>query len=120
MESLDTRFSRDDAVIPSPGASPHLFKPGYVAAALRLLCAVTGYGADHDGDVLGKEQWAWLRRELTNSTAAAHLIVSSIQVLTTSPVVESWGHYPRSRRRRQSPRPRGSPRRPGSSTARPE
>ena len=97
--NLDTRFSRDDAVIPSPGASPHLFKPGYVAAALRLLCAITGYGADHDGDVLGEEQWAWLRRELTNSTAAAHLIVSSIQVLTTSPVVESWGHYPRSRRR---------------------
>ena len=54
---------------------------------------------DDDGDVLGEEQWAWLRRELTNSTAAAHLIVSSIQVLTTSPVVESWGHYPRSRRR---------------------
>ncbi len=36
---------------------------------------------------------------MRDSTAAIHLVVSSIQVLTTSPIVESWGHFPRSKAR---------------------
>ena len=95
---LDTRYERDDHFVPSPGASRWLPKPGYVAAALRLACATLGVGRTHDGDMLGSEaQWRWLEAELTNSSAQVHLIVSSVQVLTSSPLVESWGHFPRSR-----------------------
>ena len=97
---LDTRYGRDDHLVRSPGSSKWLPKPGYIAAAVRGLCATLGVGRDFDGDVLGSEaQWRWLERELTNSTAAAHLIISSVQVLTSSPIVESWGHFPRSKRR---------------------
>eukprot|EP00957_Ditylum_brightwellii_P105699 8060138-Ditylum_brightwellii.AAC.1 len=52
-----------------------------------------------DGKVLGEEQWTWLETQLTSSDANVHIIVSSIQVLTTNPVMESWGHFPRERLR---------------------
>ncbi len=96
---LDTRFSRDDHVLPSPGAKKWLIKPGYVAAALRVACAALGLAPRPSSKLLGEDQWEWLRAELSNSTASAHLIVSSIQVLTSSPLVESWGHFPLERRR---------------------
>ncbi len=41
-----------------------------------LLCLFS----DYSGDVLGEEQWLWLEKELSNSSAAAHIIVSSVQV----------------------------------------
>ena len=96
---LDTRYGRDSHAVPSVGASTWLFKPGYCAAALRLACAALGVGRNHEGEVLGEAQWAWLRRELTNSSASAHLLVSSVQLLTSNPLVESWGHFPASKRR---------------------
>lgn len=43
---------------------------------------------------LGNDQWIWLEDTLKNSTSDFHVIVSSIQILTTNPVVESWNHYP--------------------------
>jgi hypothetical protein len=96
---LDTRYARDDYIIPSVGGLPFP-KAGYAAGMVRALSALFGIGSGHDGDILGtEEQWRWLEAELSNSTAAAHLIVSSVQVLTTSPAVESWGHFPASRRR---------------------
>jgi alkaline phosphatase D len=95
---LDTRWSRDDHAVPSVGGSVWLPKPGWCAALVRAACAALGVGATA-GDVLGEEQWAWLEQELRGSTASAHLIVSSIQVLTSSPVVESWGHFPSARER---------------------
>lgn len=75
---LDTRYSRDNHAVPSPGGSALLPKPGLIAAAVRLLSAVFGVATER-GDMLGEEQWAWLERQLRNSTAAAHLIVSSVQ-----------------------------------------
>ena len=95
---LDTRYSRADHFIPSIGGSSWLPKPGIIAGLIRAACATLGMGREYAGDILGsEEQWQWLEAELTNSTAAVHLIVSSVQVLTSNPVVESWGHYPRSR-----------------------
>ena len=47
--------------------------------------------------ILGEAQWSWLERELqenSNDNNTVHIIVSSIQVLTTNPFVESWGHFP--------------------------
>eukprot|EP00966_Prymnesium_polylepis_P326719 7382622-Prymnesium_polylepis.1 len=76
---LDTRFGRDDHAVPSPGAWRWLPKPGYCAALVRLLSTVLGVGAAHPGAMLAPDQWSWLERELTNSSAAVHLIVSSVQ-----------------------------------------
>ena len=110
---LDTRYARDDHYIPSPGGWQHVPKAGYLAGCLRAACALLGIGRTHEGDLLGsEEQWQWLEKELTNSTAKAHLIVSSVQVLTSSPIVESWGHFPRSKDRLlrllERTRPRGA------------
>ena len=56
---LDTRFSREDHFVPSPGANPYLPSPGNVAGLLRSLCAVFGLGSA--GDLLGTDaQWAFL------------------------------------------------------------
>lgn len=97
---LDTRYARDDHYIPSIGGSTWLPKAGNLAGLVRLASAILHVGADHEGDMLGsEEQWQWLESELTDSKAAAHVIVSSVQVLTSIPVLESWGHFPRSRRR---------------------
>lgn len=51
------------------------------------------------GDVLGEEQWAWLERELTNSTAQVHLIGSSIQVVAQEHRFEKWANFPAARER---------------------
>jgi alkaline phosphatase D len=67
-----------------------------------------------DDAVLGAEQWAWLEEQLllssrhvnTSTTTTSNiqppsvvLVVSSIQVLTTNPAMESWGQFPRERDR---------------------
>ena len=93
---LDTRSFRDPHYIPSVGGSSLPF--GAVFAALgRGACAHCSFGADYEGDMLGEAQWKWLRSELSDSKAAVHIIVSSVQVLTSNPFVESWGHFPQVR-----------------------
>jgi PhoD-like phosphatase len=49
--------------------------------------------------MLGDDQWQWLESTLKHSTADFHIVVSSVQVLTTNPVVESWGHFPEEKKR---------------------
>lgn len=48
---------------------------------------------------MGEDQWRWLEDSLTESTADFHVVVSSIQIFTSNPVVESWGHFPAEKRR---------------------
>lgn len=48
---------------------------------------------------MGEDQWRWLEGALTESTADFHVVVSSIQIFTSNPVVESWGHFPAEKRR---------------------
>ena len=95
---LDTRSFRDNHFIRSIG---ELYFPysAMIAAGIRSLCAILGLGANYDGDVLGEEQSQWLRKELASSSASFHVIVSSIQVLTSNPAVESWGHFPIAKRK---------------------
>ncbi len=90
---LDTRTHRDDHIIPSIGQY-HLPFTALLAAFIRLLYCSVGYGKNYDGDILGEEQWRWLESELKNSDSSVHIIVSSIQISTTNPIVESWGHFP--------------------------
>jgi alkaline phosphatase D len=49
------------------------------------------YGA---GTFLGEAQWLWLQKELTHSTADYHVIMSSVQVLSSLHGFESWGNMP--------------------------
>lgn len=76
---LDTRYFRDALAPP--------VRPG------------DRYGPNPDGDVLGEDQWRWLRAELTDSDAAAHVIASSIQVLPTDHGFEKWALFPAARTR---------------------
>ena len=51
------------------------------------------------GSMLGESQWKWLESVLTTSTADFHVIISSVQILTSNPVVESWSHFPLEKKR---------------------
>jgi alkaline phosphatase D len=57
------------------------------------------YDPNLTGDVLGEAQWTWLEKELTQSDAAVHLVVSSIQLLSGEHGFECWGNFPRARQR---------------------
>ncbi|KAF7458560.1 alkaline phosphatase family protein [Cryptosporidium felis] len=102
--ALDTRFHRDGSyVYEKYGISSfaHLDTPftSIFAASIRFFASVFGYGHSHRGDILGREQWEWLEKELSESRALANIIISSVQVTTSYPVIEGWGHYPKSRER---------------------
>ena len=103
---LDTRWHREKHCIPSVGSNPYVPFGAIVACLTRWFTA--GFNlpshlpsslcpSNKDNAVLGKEQWMWLERQLEESSASVHIVVSSIQVLTTNPVVESWGHFPEER-----------------------
>lgn len=53
------------------------------------------------GDMLGEAQWRWFNDTLAadKDTVDFTVIVSSVQVFTSNPVVESWGHFPRAKER---------------------
>lgn len=95
---LDTRSFRENHFIPSLGQIKFPLS-AIIASAIRGAYSVLGFGRQHAGDVLGTEQWVWLEKELAESTADVHFIVSSIQVLSSNPVVESWGHFPVAKRK---------------------
>jgi phosphodiesterase/alkaline phosphatase D-like protein len=100
---LDTRTFRDYHIIPSIGATcatiPILGRlTPMLASVVRWFTTTFGITAYHQGDVLGEDQWKWLDMEL-QSDQAFTIIVSSIQVLTSAPVFESWGHFPAAKER---------------------
>lgn len=69
---------------------------------VRLILLDTRYHRDKPGpagDVLGEEQWAWLRRTLEGSSAAVHVLVSSIQLVPDQHGFEKWSNFPSARAR---------------------
>ncbi len=52
-----------------------------------------------DGDVLGEEQWQWLKEEFQNSTAKVVLVGTGYQFLSDKHPFETWGHFPTERER---------------------
>lgn len=104
---LDTRWHRERHCIPSVGSNPYIPHGALVACVTRWITAgldlpsiLPGWThCSNESELLGKDQWAWLEKQLKESKASMHIIVSSIQVLTTNPVVESWGHFPKERER---------------------
>ena len=61
---------------------------------MDIIISVLQLGRSYDGTILDSLQWEWLNNTLINSNAEIHIIISSIQILTTNPVIESWGHFP--------------------------
>jgi alkaline phosphatase D len=109
---LDTRWHREGHCIPSLASNAHVPYGSLVSCATRWITAcldlpslTSSYSSysswcpEGGGNLLGEDQWAWLEGQLNDSDASMHVIVSSIQVLTTNPVIESWGHFPRERNR---------------------
>ena len=109
---LDTRWARQDHCIPSLGTTR--IPLGNILACLTrwitaglLSSSTIDGGTNHpnlepaclNNRVLDDMQWKWLEGQIKESKAQVHVIVSSIQVLTTNPVVESWGHFPKERTR---------------------
>ncbi|VEU33582.1 unnamed protein product [Pseudo-nitzschia multistriata] len=115
---LDTRWFREDHCIPSIA---HRIPMGNAVACLtRWMTSglllhkyawLWGKGNCRNAKVLGDDQWAWLENELLvessqpSSTAAKldppelFVILSSVQVWSTNPIMEGWGHFPREQER---------------------
>jgi alkaline phosphatase D len=67
---------------------------------VRVILLDTRYHRDMPGpagDILGAEQWAWLRAQLVGSTAAVHILASSIQVVPEQHGFEKWASFPSAR-----------------------
>ena len=57
------------------------------------------YQKDTRGTLLGKAQWAWLEKQLQNSTATVHIFGSGIQFLSNQHRFEKWSNYPKERKK---------------------
>ena len=57
------------------------------------------YLPNHNRDILGEDQWQWLKEQLTQSKAAVNIIGSSIQVIAKDHGWEKWANFPKSRER---------------------
>jgi alkaline phosphatase D len=99
---LDTRTGRSDYIFPPSSLGSILQGNFYakpfplIAAALRVVSAYLRFPQLLDMPhrrMLDDEQWRWLENELKQSKADVHVLVSSVQVLTNTPSVESWGHF---------------------------
>jgi len=96
---LDTRSDRDRHCIPSVAAIKYLPLSAVIACFTRWLSSGFHLAFCRSNKIIGEEQWTWLEQELKNSTAQAHIVISSVQIFTTNPLVESWGHYPKEKKR---------------------
>lgn len=95
---LDTRWHRENHCIPSIATKIPL-GAGIACATRWLSAGLFPNLCKHDAAMLGEQQWKWFEKQIYSSQAAVHIVVSSVQVLTTNPAMESWGHYPRERDR---------------------
>jgi alkaline phosphatase D len=92
-EPLDSPRRRQTGVYTSVdfGADPY---------RVRVILLDTRYHRDRPGpagDILGEEQWAWLRAQLAGSTAAVHILASSTQVVPEQHGFEKWSNFPSAR-----------------------
>ena len=69
---------------------------------VRVILLDTRYHREQPGpaaDILGAEQWSWLRTQLEGSTAAVHILASSIQVVPEQHGFEKWSNFPSAKAR---------------------
>lgn len=98
---LDTRSFREDHCVPSlaykvPLGNALACATRWATAGLHLWKYASWWGYEDctEANILGEEQWEWLEKELLSSTADLNIIVSSVQVWSTNPAMESWGQFP--------------------------
>ncbi|KAI4839362.1 alkaline phosphatase [Plasmodium brasilianum] len=91
---LDTRYNKD----PYPFYAPDSYKDHiihiFISFFVRFHAALFGLYHNSKNDILGNEQWKWLEKELTNSKARAHIVISSIQIFSNHVMNENWGLMP--------------------------
>ena len=83
---LDTRYFRSPLRMWKKNERPHRRGP------------YRPHEDDHDGTLLGEEQWKWLKEEL-KKPAELRIIASSIQVIPREHGWEMWGNFPAERKR---------------------
>ncbi|MDH5609007.1 MAG: alkaline phosphatase family protein [Cyclobacteriaceae bacterium] len=76
---LDARYFRDTVLADPSGARRYIPNP--------------------DGDILGEEQWEWLRKELEDNSAKVNIIGCGIQMIPAEHGFEKWANFPKSRER---------------------
>lgn len=95
-------YSVEHHFLPLPhsvNGQPSMLKVAFILLDTRFNKDPWSY-APETADFLGAQQWAWLETTLASSTADAHIIVSSIQVLSEQRMVtESWDKFPNARKR---------------------
>ena len=84
--NLDTRTFRDTVI-----------KVYYIDSLTKKR--TYKYDPSLTGDVLGEDQWKWLKEELTNSNSSIFIINSSIQVIPEEHRFEKWSNFPSARQR---------------------
>ncbi len=57
------------------------------------------YIPNMEGQMLGEQQWKWLEKELSSSTANLNILCSSVQVIADDHGYEKWGNFPNERKR---------------------
>ena len=78
----------------------HTFGPP--GKQVKFVLLDNRYFADEpgpDADILGEQQWDFLRAELSSSKAQITFIASGTQMLALDQPYENWGNFPKSRRR---------------------
>lgn len=54
---------------------------------------------DSSGTILGEAQWNWLNEKLADTLIDIHLLISSIQIISSEHRFEKWANFPRERQR---------------------
>ncbi|GAW80188.1 hypothetical protein, conserved [Plasmodium gonderi] len=96
---LDTRYNKDPYPFYAPDSYHDSLTHMFTSFIVRFHAALFGLYCDSKNDILGNEQWTWLEKELTNSSARAHIIVSSTQIFSNHIVNENWGLMPFAQKR---------------------
>jgi alkaline phosphatase D len=75
---------------------------GPLGQQIKIILLDVRYHRENPGetsDTLGETQWKWLEKELSESKAQLHFIVSGIQVLPDQHPFEKWSNFPTARKR---------------------
>ncbi|CAG9480437.1 unnamed protein product [Plasmodium vivax] len=96
---LDTRYNKDPYPFYAPDSYHDSLMHIFVSFVVRFHAALFGLHCDSKNDILGNEQWTWLEKELTNSSARAHIVISSMQIFSNHIVNENWGLMPFAQKR---------------------
>jgi alkaline phosphatase D len=78
------------------------YKYGEGENKIKVILLDTRYNCENPGpesDMLGENQWKWLKDEFENSDAKVNIIGSSIQFVADVPTFENWDKFPKSHKR---------------------